>query len=254
MAGSSCSELVESYVRWLTERIAVAEVEGACEITTPFVDRHNDHIQIYVERTPTGLRLTDDGYILSDLRACGVDVFSTARRQELLETLTRGFGVRVEDQELVVDAIPDDFPRKKHNLVQAMLAVNDLFVTARPTVVSLFKEDVEQFLRDREVRFTSSIKLPGRSGLDHHFDMVIPSSKAAPERLVDAVRRLDRPHASSLIFAWTDVRASRPQSAMCVFLSDEEPVREDLLAALRSYEIDPILWSEREKHIPQLVG
>jgi hypothetical protein len=41
-----------------------------------------------------------------------------------------------------VHASPDNFPSRKHSLVQAMLAVNDMFYLAVPMVTSLFYEDV----------------------------------------------------------------------------------------------------------------
>jgi hypothetical protein len=53
-----------------------------------------------------------------------------------------GFGVKLVDGVMEVRASKDDFPMRKHNLVQAMLAVNDLFYLASPIVSSLFLEDV----------------------------------------------------------------------------------------------------------------
>jgi hypothetical protein len=41
-----------------------------------------------------------------------------------------GFGVKLRDEALEVQSTADTFPLKKHSLVQAMLAVNDLFYLA----------------------------------------------------------------------------------------------------------------------------
>jgi hypothetical protein len=54
--------------------------------------------------------------------------------------------------EILVEAKPEEFPQKKHNLIKAMLAINDLFVLAPPTVAGVFKEDVEAYLRLRNIR------------------------------------------------------------------------------------------------------
>ncbi len=249
-----CDELVDSYMRWLRERITVADVGGVCEITTPFLDRHNDHLQIYVKRTREGLLLTDDGYILSDLEMSGVDV-TAERRRELVGTVLAGFGVREENGELIVEASEGEFPRGKHNLVQAMMAVNDLFVTARPRVARLFREDVERFLTANEIRFTPGIQLVGRSGLSHNFDFVIAASKQRPERTVRAINDLNREATSSLMFASSDTREARPsESQMYAILndSDSRELRADLLQALRAYDIRPVRWSERERHVEDL--
>ena len=68
---TDCKTLVEAYLAWLRDRISVAEIDGVCEITTPFLDRHNDQLQIYVEREGDRLRLTDDGYVIGDLQSSG---------------------------------------------------------------------------------------------------------------------------------------------------------------------------------------
>ncbi len=44
------SQLVEKYRLWLKDRTAIKSVHTDwVEITTPFLDRHNDYIQIYVK-------------------------------------------------------------------------------------------------------------------------------------------------------------------------------------------------------------
>jgi len=254
MSSLPCEDLVQAYVRWLGERISVADVEGVCEITTPFLDRHNDHLQIYVRRTAQGLLLTDDGYTLSDLAISGLDL-RTERRQELLRTILAGLGVREEKGELVVETNDADFPRGKHSLLQAMLAVNDLFVAAPPRVARLFREDVERFLAAHEIRFTPQVHLVGKSGLSHRFDFVIPASRDRPERAVRAINVLDRQTAGFLIFAWSDTRDRRPPRSQLYAIvndTDSRELRPELLEALRAYEVRPVKWSERDRHVEEL--
>lgn len=70
----------------------------------------------------------------------------------------KGFGVRREDDALIVKATPRDFSLRKHNLVQAMLAANDLFYLAVPAVASLFLDDVTAWLELHKTRFTPDVK------------------------------------------------------------------------------------------------
>ena len=156
--------IVEAYLDWLRESIRVEEVGDNLQISTPFLDRHNDYVQIYALAKDGRIRLTDDGFTLADLESSGVEL-GRGKRQDLLDTTLRGFGVqRGPSDELFVIADRRDLGRKKHLLVQAILAVGDLFYTARETVASLFREDVEAFLRQHEVRFSPDIGLIGRSG------------------------------------------------------------------------------------------
>src|SRR5207302_432492 len=67
MNRAECERLIADYLRWLKEGLQVSELEGSCRIATPFVDRHNDEIEIYVEKRNGGLLLTDDGYTIADL-------------------------------------------------------------------------------------------------------------------------------------------------------------------------------------------
>ena len=98
--------------------------------------------------------------------------FSTEKRKAHLASILHAFGVNLDpgNHELQVHATPQDFPQKKHNLVQAMLSVNDMFVMAEEHVLSLFKEDVAKFLDSKHVPVFPDFKLSGRSGFDHKFD------------------------------------------------------------------------------------
>ena len=162
-------------------------------ITTPYLDRHNDYVQFYVKRQNGGYILTDDGYTISDLRSSGCKLESP-KRQELLRMTLNGFGIQLENEALQVHANTENFNLKKHNLLQAMLSVNDLFYLASPVVANLFLEDVTAWLDLHEIRYTPRIKFTGHSGYDHMFDFVIPKSRRAPERicrqLIDRAKKL----------------------------------------------------------------
>ena len=42
-------ELVERYWKWLHNNTTLCEVSGYVEITIPYLDRHNDYMQIYAK-------------------------------------------------------------------------------------------------------------------------------------------------------------------------------------------------------------
>jgi len=122
-------KLLRDYRDWLKDRTTLRQVNGTwVEITTPYLDRHNDALQIYVRAENGGYVLTDDGYTIHDLQASGCNL--TGKRQDLLKMTLSGFGVKLRDEALEVQSTADTFPLKKHSLVQAMLAVNDLFYLA----------------------------------------------------------------------------------------------------------------------------
>jgi len=250
------SELVDRYRNWLRDRTAVRELHSDwVEITTPFVDRHNDYIQIYAKKDGDNFRLTDDGNTIRDLHLSGCNL-DTPKRKEFLQVAINGFSVDNKDDVLSVKAAPENFAARKHALVQAILAVNDLFYTSSAMVRSLFREDVEAWLRLMEIRFLPNVQFSGKSGYVHHFDFGIPASRHAPERLIKAINNPTKDAAQSLIFSWLDTRDTRPQdsAAIAVLNDNERGVTESVLEALRQYNVQPVLWSARDKSFEELAA
>jgi len=250
-----CQDLVNAYIGWLHQKISVEDINGVCEVTTPFLDRHNDHLQIYIKKSDRGIILTDAGYTITDLKLNGCE-FTTEKRKQMLHSILNGFGIQLIDDELVVEARPENFPQKKHNLIQAILSINDLFVMAAPVVASIFKEDVERYLKLNEIRFTPSVNFTGRSGFVHFFDFVIPSSREKPERILKVINRPNRQNITSLIFSWTDTKEVRaPDSTVYGVLNDtEQPTNPDLISALKQYNINALLWSRRDEYVKELAA
>ena len=252
---ASIAELVTRYHAWLRDRTVLKQIRQWTEITTPFLDRHNDCIQIYASKADSGFLLTDDAYTLNDLEMSGCSLDSP-KRKEMLRTTLNGFGVRLVDGALQVHATADNFALRKHNLIQAVLAVNDLFYLASPTVKSLFLEDVTAWLDLSGVRYLPHVKVPGLSGFDHVFDFGIPKSPSRPERLVKAVTNPNRDSAQAFAFAWLDTQPTRPADAVAyAFINDNErAVPATVTDAFAAYGIMSVRWSERENAREELAA
>lgn len=250
------NKLVDDYWIWLKDRTILKEVgKEWVEITTPHLDRHNDCLQIYVKKEDSGYLLTDDGYIISDLSFSGCTLDSP-KRQSMLRIVLAGFGVQQEGDNLFIHATRDDFSLKKHNLVQAMLAINDLFYTASPHVRTFFTEDVNSWLDQKGIRYTPNVKFSGKSGYDHHFDFVIPKSVYQPERIIQVVNSPKKISVSELVFKWEDTRETRPvESQMFAILNDSQvKISGTIIDALNRYNVNTILWTEHEKKEELLIA
>jgi hypothetical protein len=247
--------LLDQYVAWLKDKTALRQIKDYVEITTPYLDRHNDHLQIYAKRENGGYLLTDDGYIVGDLKLSGCEIESR-KRKDLLRLTLNGFGIQLDGDALSVHASRDNFALRKHNLVQAMLAVNDLFYLAVPIVAGLFLEDVAAWLSLHDIRFTPKVKFTGKSGYDHLFDFVIPASKKEPERILQAINRPSRDTAQAIAFRWIDTKDVRPPNSRAyAFLNDSDITPSAAVVdALKSYEVHPVLWSSREDVREQLAA
>jgi hypothetical protein len=249
-------KLLNDYRAWLKDKTTLRELNGSwVEITTPYLDRHNDALQIYARADNGGYILTDDSYTVHDLEASGCSLH-TEKRQDLLKMTLNGFGVKMHDEALEVHATAESFPLRKHNLIQAMLAVNDLFYLAKPVVESLFFEDVIAWLDANEIRYTPKVKFTGISGYDQLFDFVIPKSRKQPERILHAITRPTRETAQSFIYAWADTQKVRsPESRAYAVLNDvEQTISGGVTEALRNYQIHPVLWSARGEVVTELAA
>ena len=247
--------LLDQYWNWLQEQTTVREVGDYVEITTPYLDRHNDCLQLYAGKHREGFILTDDGYVLDDLAQAGVEATSGKRSILLQETLN-GFGVRAVAGALQVETSLDDFGLRKHSLLQAMLAVSDMFYLASPTVEGVFHEDVTTWLDASGVRYAPNVKFSGKSGYDHKFDFVIPKSLDQPERVCRSINRPDRNTAQTMAFAWLDTREVRdPNAAAYAILNDSGgSVPRSVDKALDSYGVRTIRWSAREEAVTNLAA
>ena len=247
--------LISEYHAWLKDKTVLRQIDQWVEITTPYLDRHNDCLQFYAKKANGGFILTDDGSTINDLEQSGCKLDSQ-KRTDLLNMTLNGFGVKLDGKALRIHASTDNFALRKHNLVQAMLAVNDMFYLAVPVVASLFYEDVVAWLDLSDIRYTPKVKFTGKTGYDHLFDFVIPKSKIQPERILHAISRPSRNTAQAMAFSWFDTKEVRSSDSRAYALlnNSEHPISESVLDAMRSYDVQPVLWTERAQMQQELAA
>ena len=254
---ADAEQLADSYLSWLRHGVSAIKLdEQTSELTTPFLDRHNDHLQIYAERLGVDLfLLTDDGYIIGELKSSGIERRGD-RRRSVFQDLLSGYGVELAGNELRVEANSSNLGQRVHNLIQAMLSLDDMFVLAQPQVQNLFLEDVTRFLDDSEVRYSPRAKFAGKSGLDHLVDFVIPKSKEAPERILQVVNSARRDRVESLLFAASDMRAARgiEVSYFALVNDSKREVPSDILNAFAAYDVQARPWSRRTELVGELAA
>lgn len=114
-------ELLNRYYEWVRCPSVRPVSDGWTEVTTQYVDRHGDHVQVYVRRDGDRYRMRDDGF--SGLGSLKVDA-DPPWNGIVAETL-RGFGIRqTADGGLEVEATAEDFAARLHGLIQSILAMD----------------------------------------------------------------------------------------------------------------------------------
>ena len=254
---TEAQKLVDDYVRWIKDKTVLRDLKNEwVEISTPSLDRHNDALQIFLKKEGNGYILTDDGYILTDLDTSGC-VLNSPKRKNLLQQTLAGFGVKQDGERLVIHATSENFPERKHYLLQAMMAVNDMFYLSETQVESLFIEDVVKWLDLCDIRYTSQVKFIGRTGFNHNFDFVIPKSRNQPERIIQALTNPKKESTEALMFKWLDTREIRPtaDARLYAILNDTaKPVPKNVTEAFANYGMQAVPWTMRESVRAELVA
>lgn len=254
------ADFIDLYTKWIKEntrsQLLKTDLGEFTQISTPFLDRHNDYMQIYVKQQGNDLVLSDSGYIINDLDMCGCDVMSSPKRKSLLNTVLNGLGVQLDGEQICVKTSYSNFAQKKHALLQAMISVNDMFYLSRSQVSNVFLEDVQLFFDLNYIPYVSSAQFHGSSGLSHTFEFTIPASRKSPERFVRAVNDVSRDKIDSILFSWGDIKDLRkPGAQLYVMMNDSErTVRSEFSNALTVYGAKPILWTKRDAYVDDLAS
>ena len=131
-ATATATPLADLYRDWLSAEIEARDVaDGLVMLTAPYLDAHNDHLCLYVDRWADGtIILTDDGETIRnlDLGLSDGRLFVSNGGRAAAKIL-RGLGVELPVTPLwalTATATDADFSRKAHYLFLAMLAVGTI--------------------------------------------------------------------------------------------------------------------------------
>lgn len=247
-------ELISQYYRWLKSRteLFTDPETGWTQISTPFTGLFNDAIEIYAKANNGRIILSDDGQTLHNLDLVGASATRSPRRKELLDKVLLNYGILlVKDTELQVEATEKEFPQKKHNLLSAISEISDMFMLAKPTVASIFKEDVQIYLEEQDIVYTPQFIARGATGIEFTFDFHIAYRKK--EIVLKAFNRLNTFNLPHFLFAWEDIKDAREKltektiAGLAVINDAEKPVKEELLEAIRYKQAEYFLWSQRHQ-------
>jgi hypothetical protein len=184
-------KLKNEWISWVSNNFEYTELSASSiRIDTPFYDRHNDTIILYAIKKQNNWRLTDGGYIIDDLAVDGI-VFDnrTRTRNKYLEQQLFNYGVSFDSttNELYTDATYENFAIKKAALMQAMLFVNDMFLTKKEAAKSFFLEDVSKVLDSHELNYISPHIVVDSIGMNHNFEYAFSGKGGIPSKVIKLI-------------------------------------------------------------------
>lgn len=249
------NKLLNSYFDYLKGDFDINVIDKKCyEIITPFLDRHNDNISVYIDFLDDNtLKISDGGETIQDLKLSGFE-FNTEKRNKHLEVALNGFGVfRKENDELFVISGACDFAKKQHNMIQALISVNDMFVPSK-TSSGFFYDDVECFFDSINARYAPNVSIEGKSHLSHKFEFLISKSRQEKERLIKLLNNAKKENLKATLFTFTDLATDRSSSDKIIIFNDGDIENKDLSVATKELNIKLLKWSKIKNYTEYLAA
>ncbi len=225
------------------------EENGRLVIVTPFEYPDGDLIEFYVTEEHGQLVLTDLAETLATLASYRFDTESTPKRRKLFESVLKGFEAHYFRGEIRVPlASPKELISALVRLSQATLRTTDLLFTSRFGAGTTFKEEVEEYLTEKQLPYQKDYKLTGRSGQTYALDFYIEQRNPF---LIEALSTGSSGYAEQLVNRtvrmWYDLRRVDGRFVYSTILDDAEDVWKEQQIEILSSLSELIVWSEREK-------
>jgi hypothetical protein len=194
--------------------------------------------------------LSDNGETLSNLEIQGLQIQGSKRRKSLLDSILINYGVKIDNDELVIETNIDKFSQSKHNFLSAIIEINDLYVLSNHNVASIFKEDVRNYLDSQDIIFTPDFISKGSTGLEFNFDFQI--AQRDKEIVIKSFNTINKSNLPTFLFSWDDIKPVREKitkknvTAIAIINDIDKEVKSEFLEALKSKNANFILWSEKD--------
>ena len=119
--------IINDYVKWIRDNTFIKKINGErVKLISPFLDSHNDYINIYAKKLDTGqIKLSDGGILFFDLESYGIKL--TDKKQELFDRTLMSYGIQFDanTKEIYCIAEQNAIGKAKHRLIQCLLSIND---------------------------------------------------------------------------------------------------------------------------------
>ncbi len=246
---------MDDYYKWLREKTSIQKDKHTewFAISTPFIGAFNDTIEIYAQKKDSNLTLSDNGDTLSNLELQGLHIQGSKKRKYILETILLNYGVKLINNELFIETDISRFSQSKHNILSAIIEINDLYVLSQQNISSIFKEDVRLFLDEKGLIYTPDFISKGMTGLEFNFDFQIAGRNK--EIVLKSFNTINRSNISSFLFSWEDIKPVREKStkkevsAVAIINDIDKEIKNEFLEALKTKKADYIIWSDRKSEV-----
>jgi len=240
-------DISKMYTEWLKNNIKMHTINGHIEVQTPFLDNHNDYIHFYIKKENGKYIFTDNGYTINDLMMSGCNLTNAPNREKILEILTNSYGVKKDNDELIIEATEENLPMKIHMFLHSIMSVSNMFMLAEPNIKKIFFQDVKTFFDTNEIKYETDKKIKGASGLSHEIDIYIPSSNGRKNKLISITNTPTPKNIKPILYTLKDIKNNGNKY---VIMNDiKQKISENVVNAVIHDGITPIFWKKKEDYL-----
>jgi hypothetical protein len=249
------SVIINDYIKWIKDNTFIKKLDGEeVKIISPFLDSHNDYINLYAKRiTEDTIRLSDGGILFFDLESYGIKL--TEKKKELFDRTLESYSIRfdADSKEIYVVAENASVGKAKHRLIQCLLAINDFFNYTERNISELFFYEVYNAFLESNVQFTPEITISGKSGYQHRFEFAIGITKNKPQRLISLIPNPNRKQrAEACIFAFLDLQRTERKFTGAVIYKGK--ASDNFINAFKNYDFKVYSWEDEKEGVISLVS
>ena len=244
-----CNELRTILQMGLPPLYECREQKGKVTILTPIEYPDGDYVELFVIKEGDNYIITDLAETIATLASFNFVLKAAPKRFKLFQQILKVHGIHYFEGELRVPFQNEkELPYVLTRLTQAIIQVSDLLFTMRYGAGTSFREEVEEYFVEREIKFEPNYRVIGRSGQAYSIDFYIEKRKPL---LIQTISSGSSGYADILISKtvrmWYDLLRVDGRYRYTSLLDDStdvwKPAHFEILSDLSSV----IVWSEREK-------
>lgn len=244
-----CLEVVNKYVDYINSDFVTLPYDEGCVIVTPFNYPDMASIEIYVSQFNDAFLLSDEGETLNMLFVNGLSVETNKHLQATVQRIAKKHRVEIKDSVLSIMTKDEVIGDASHRLLLAIQAVGYLLYKRRHTSRLNFDGRVEEFLIEREVKYSSNYVIHGKATENKVRFHMNSNKKILLEPITATTVTSARKKAKLVAYKWMDISYVRSDFRFISIIDDRDKRSEvwsdeEALNAITQHSSDVIRWTE----------
>lgn len=186
-------------------------------IRTPFLYPDGDLVDLFYREEGEQKIITDLGETMRWLRSQTLSPKRTNKQKALIQDICMTLGVEFFQGELLVRVSPgQSLSEQLSHLSQAIMRASDLWLTYRTRTPYTFVDEIEEFLEEKNIRYSKNDKLIGRSQRPYSIDFRTfhPKKSSCMNVLSTGSKSVAKNKVDSSFTAWNDLSYLRTSDDM----------------------------------------